>query len=83
MYYQDRLSGQGFTRVFIGGAGLAPGAVDAARRELEERLAMTAEPIDTGSVGVADRISLGSDLMDILAPLTGMLLRTHTQPVHA
>jgi type IV pilus assembly protein PilM len=84
MYYQDRLSGQGFTRVFIGGSGRMPGAVDAARRELEERLQMTAEPIDAiGAVTVADRISLGSDLMDVLAPLAGILLRTHREPVHA
>ena len=84
MYYQDRLSGQGFTRVFIGGAGRAAGAVDAARRELEERLQIGAEPIDvTTAVSVADRISVGSDLMDVLAPLTGMLLRTHSEPVHA
>jgi hypothetical protein len=84
MYYQDRLSGQGFTKVFVGGAGRTPGAVETARRELEERLGLSAEAIDAAAaVSVADRISVGSDLMDILAPLTGMLLRTHTEPVHA
>jgi type IV pilus assembly protein PilM len=84
MYYQDRLAGQGFTRVVIGGAGRTAGAVDAARRELEERLQLAAEPIDAAAaVSVSDRISVGPDLMDVLAPLSGMLLRTHTNAVPA
>ena len=33
MYYQDRLSGQGFARVLLGGTGRAGGDVDVARRE--------------------------------------------------
>jgi type IV pilus assembly protein PilM len=82
MYYQDRLSGRGFTRVFIGGAGRSAGAVDAARRELEGRLQLNADPIDAG-ITVADRISVGTDLMDVLAPLAGLLLRSHKEPVHA
>ncbi len=84
MYYQDRLSGQGFTRVVIGGAGRTAGALDAARRELEERLQLAAEPIDAAAaVSVSDRISVGADLTDVLAPLSGMLLRTHKDAVPA
>lgn len=84
MYYQDRLAGQGFTRVVIGGAGRTADAVEAARRDLEERLQLAAESIDvTVAVGVSDRISVGADLMDVLAPLSGMLLRTHKDPVPA
>jgi type IV pilus assembly protein PilM len=82
MYYQDRLSGQGFARVLLGGSGRAPGAVDVARRSLEERLGTAVEPIDPTSVAApSDRISVTADLLDILAPLTGMLLRTRKEAV--
>jgi Tfp pilus assembly PilM family ATPase len=68
MYYQDRLAGQGFSRVLLGGEGRVPGAVDLARRGLEERLG-----------GKVD--SLGPS--DVLTPLTGMLLRTRRETVGA
>ncbi|MGH9253330.1 MAG: type IV pilus biogenesis protein PilM, partial [Vicinamibacterales bacterium] len=45
MYYQDRLSGLGFSRVLLGGSGRAPGALDSARRGLEERLGTRVEPL--------------------------------------
>jgi type IV pilus assembly protein PilM len=84
MYYEDRLAGQGFARVLLGGSGQAPGAVDAARRSLEERLSVTVEPIDPSrAAAVADRISVTADLMDVLAPLVGMLLRTRHDVVTA
>jgi hypothetical protein len=84
MYYQDRLSGQGFARVFLGGAGRVVGAVDVARGSLEERLGVAVEPIDPGAaVSVTDRISLTPDLRDVLAPLVGMLLRTRHEVVSA
>jgi len=81
MYYQDRLSGAGFERVLLGGSGRMPGAVDLARRSLEDRLGTVVEPIDpTQAVSLSDRIGVTPDLMDVLAPLAGMLLRTrHTQ----
>jgi len=82
MYYQDRLSGQGFARVLLGGSGRAPGAVDLARQSLEERLGTAVEPIDPTSVAApSDGIGVTGDLMDILAPLTGMLLRTRKEAV--
>jgi len=82
MYYQDRLSGQGFARVLLGGSGRAPGAVDLARRSLEERLGTVVEPIDPTRVApLSDRLSVTGDLLDILAPLTGMLLRTRRETV--
>ena len=80
MYYQDRLSGQGFARVLIGGNGRAPGAVDHARRSLEERLGVPVETIDPTTVAtLSDRISVTTDVMDVLAPLAGMLVRTHRE----
>ena len=77
MYYQDRLAGQGFARVLLGGSGRVPGAVDIARRSLEERIGAAVEPIDpTRAVSLSDRIGVTPDIMDVLAPLVGMLLRT-------
>jgi Tfp pilus assembly PilM family ATPase len=82
MYYQDRLSGQGFARVLLGGSGRVPGAIDLARRSLEERLGTSVEPIDPTSVAApSDRIRVTDDLLDVLAPLTGMLLRTRKEAV--
>ena len=46
MYYQDRLSGQGFSRVLVGGTGRTGTDVEVARRGLEERLGTPVEPID-------------------------------------
>jgi Tfp pilus assembly PilM family ATPase len=84
MYYQDRLSGQGFSRVLIGGSGRAAGAVDHARRSLEDRLGVPVETIDPTKVAsLNDRISVTSDVMDVLAPLAGMLVRTHRATVSA
>jgi Tfp pilus assembly PilM family ATPase len=82
MYYQDRLAGEGFSRVLLGGSGRAPGALELARRNIEERLGATVAPIDSTSVAApSDRIGVTGDLMDVLAPLTGMLLRTSREPV--
>ena len=82
MYYQDRLSGQRFSRVFLGGSGRVMGVVETARRSLEERLGVSVEPIDpTRSAALTDRIVVGPDLMDVLGPLVGMALRTMKEAV--
>ena len=82
MYYQDRLDGQGFARVLLGGSGRAAGADEATRRSLEERLGASVESIDpTRSAALPDRIATGPELRDVLAPLAGMLLRTHAKAV--
>jgi type IV pilus assembly protein PilM len=84
MYYQDRLSGQQFSRVFLGGSGRVFDAVESARRSLEERLGASVEPIDpTKSAALTDRISATPDLMDVLAPLVGMAVRTRREAVTA
>ena len=81
MYYQDRLAGQGFSRVLVGGSAEA---VEAARSSLEERLGTRVEPLDpTWAAPVADRISISPDLKDVLAPLAGILLRTRAAAVPA
>ena len=68
MYYQDRLAGQGFWRVLLGGSGHDDSAVETARRDLEARLGATVDPLGPS---------------DGLTTLTGMLLRTRVQTVDA
>jgi Tfp pilus assembly PilM family ATPase len=68
MYYQDRLAGQGFSRVLLGGSGHLPDTVDMARQGLEERLGGKVDPLGPS---------------DVLTPLTGMLLRTRRETVGA
>jgi type IV pilus assembly protein PilM len=82
MYYQDRLSGSGFSRVLLGGAGRTPDTLAEARRGLEDRLGARVEPIDPLSVAVpSDRIGASPELLDILAPLTGVLVRTQREAI--
>jgi|SRR5262252_3427686 len=80
MYYEDRLKGAGFVRVFLAGAGAAPleqaTDVDAARRNLEERLRTPVETVDPrAAAALTDRIAAAPALLDTLAPLVGLLLR--------
>jgi type IV pilus assembly protein PilM len=84
MYYQDRLEGQGFTRVLLGGTDRGAGSLEAARRSLEERLGSRVESIDaTRAAAPTDRISLNPELSATLAPLVGVLLRTRREAVTA
>lgn len=80
MYYQDRLSGGSFARVYLAGAGRAPSVADAARRGIEERLGVAVEPLDpTRAASLADRITATPELMDVLGPAIGLLCRTRTE----
>jgi type IV pilus assembly protein PilM len=84
MYYQDRLSGQGISKVMFGGLGRGPGDVDAARRSLEQRLGATVEIVDPSQlVTLTDRITVSADLAARLAPLVGTLLRSQRPAVAA
>ena len=77
MYYQDRLSGNGFTGVLLGGSGRAADAVEAARHALEERLGARVDPIHAApAVTLPEMTATAPALRDGLAPLAGMLLRT-------
>jgi type IV pilus assembly protein PilM len=80
MYYEDRLSGAGFSRVVLAGAGLpaTDGGQDAdyLRRALEQRLDTRVDTIDPRSAAsVMDRITANAELLDALAPLVGLLAR--------
>jgi type IV pilus assembly protein PilM len=76
MYYEDRLKGEGFTRVLLaGGAALQDGATSL-QRNLEERLGVDVEPVDPRSAaGLLDRIAASPSVLDALAPLVGILMR--------
>jgi len=76
MYYEDRLHGAGFARVLIAGAARLPGGADAMRRGLEERLKVSVSAVDPReAAALQDRIGASAELLDVLAPLVGALLR--------
>lgn len=75
MYYEDRLNGAGFSRVLVAGAARLPDGADSVRR-LEERLRVSVEEVDPrGAAALQDRIGASAELLDVLSPLIGMLLR--------
>jgi type IV pilus assembly protein PilM len=80
MYYEDRLSGAGFRRVILAGAG-SPDTqsgqeADYLRRELEQRLGTKVDAADPRTAAtLVDRISANTDTLDALAPLVGLLAR--------
>lgn len=76
MYYEDRLKGAGFARVVIAGAARLPSGAESVRRDLEQRLRIGVEAVDPRSAAsLQDRIDASPELLDMLAPLVGMLLR--------
>jgi Tfp pilus assembly PilM family ATPase len=76
MYYEDRLHGTGFARVMISGAGRLPSGAESVRRDLEQRLKLGVEAVDPRTAAaLQDRIAASPELLDVLAPLVGMLLR--------
>jgi type IV pilus assembly protein PilM len=84
MYYQDRLSGAGFARVLLGGVGRTAAADSAARRSLEERLGTPVEGIETTTAALlADHPAGSPEVLAVLAPLAGMLLRARREAVGA
>jgi type IV pilus assembly protein PilM len=80
MYYEDRLSGGGFARVILAGAG-APASqggqdADYLRRTLEQRLETKVDSIDPRTAAtLTDRITANTGLLDALAPLVGLMAR--------
>ena len=76
MYYEDRLNGGGFARVLIAGAAGLPGGADSVRRGLVDRLGTAVEAVDPRHTAqLQDRITASPELLDMLAPLVGMLVR--------
>lgn len=77
MYHEDRLGGSRFARVVLSGASArGADAGERARRGLEERLGVRVEPLDfRGGAALVDRIAAGPELLDVLAPAVGVVLR--------
>jgi hypothetical protein len=77
MYHEDRLGGGGFRKVVLAGASvIGAGEADRFRRLIEDRIGMNVEPIDfRPPVELRDRIAASTELLDMLAPAVGVLLR--------
>ena len=77
MYYEDRLGGTTFSRVVLAGASsFDSGLAERGRRQIEERLGVRVEALDVrAGVTLRDRITVGPELLDALAPAVGVLLR--------
>lgn len=76
MYYEDRLEGRGFERVWLAGAADLSEGPDRVRRGIEERLGVAVEPVDPRAAArLSDRIDAAPELLDVLAPLVGVLRR--------
>ena len=77
MYHEDRLGGGGFSRVVLAGASSrGPEMADRIRHDLEGRVGRHVEALDfRGAVALRDRIVAGPDVLDLLAPAVGVILR--------
>ena len=78
MYYEDRLGGGGFARAMIAGAGHSSeyGDIATLSRHLQERLGCPVQQVDPRDVApLTERLSAGPDVLDVLAPLVGLLIR--------
>ncbi len=78
MYYEDRLGGQGFSKVvLVGGAAASAGMQSGEwlRRNLEERLRTSVGVLRRDGVQFADRIAVDAALFDQYSPLIGLLRR--------
>jgi hypothetical protein len=77
MYHEDRLGGGGFRKLVLAGASvIGADEADRFRRLIEERIGMMVEPIDfRPTVELRDRIAASPELLDMLAPAIGVLLR--------
>jgi Tfp pilus assembly PilM family ATPase len=80
MYYQDRLGGRGFTQVILAGIGGPGEPLEGARRDLEGRLRVAVQPVETmSSVSFADRIGTAPEMAARLPPLLGTWLRMRAE----
>jgi len=77
MYHEDPLGGARFAHVVLSGtsARIHDGG-ERFRRSLEERIGARVEPLDfRATTPMRDRITVGPDLLDALAPALGVVLR--------
>jgi type IV pilus assembly protein PilM len=77
MYYEDRLQGQGFERVWLAGGSLVPSGAELVYRDLTARLGTEVEIVELGEISVdVDGVRASPTLVDALGPLVGVLRRT-------
>lgn len=75
MYHEDRLGGTRFSRVWLCGGGVGPGA-EQARREIGSRLGVPVEVVDVRTAAeLGGRVAASTDVLDALAAPVGVLLR--------
>jgi type IV pilus assembly protein PilM len=76
MYHEDRLGGSKFARVWLSGAGVMTAGVEDLRRDISERLGLSADTVDVRpAADVRDRAGTTVDVLDALAAPVGVLLR--------
>ncbi len=77
MYYQDRLSGQGFSHILFSGGDGTDARGDETRRDLEQRLRARVDTVDpAGAAALGDHVAATGPLAARFAPLVGTLLRS-------
>lgn len=76
MYFEDRLAGQGFTRVLLAGGADASDTLVLAR-ELETRLGVEVQPVDVRRAAAVEPalMSAGPDALAAVAAPAGLVLR--------
>jgi Tfp pilus assembly PilM family ATPase len=78
MYYEDRLGGAGFSRILVAGGSADgwPAGLEAVRKQVDARLGVRTETVDSQRVArFSDRIAADASLMNMVAPLVGVLAR--------
>lgn len=81
MYYEDRLTGQGFSQVFLGGRGHDPTTIDAVREDLDKRMGVPVESLDPSSDDLPNALKVRPKLVAVAGPAAGMLRRAHDEPL--
>jgi len=82
MYYHDRLGGEEFAQVFLGGRGAVAGDLEAVRQSLDERLGVVVQTLDLAmGLTLPDALAADGGLVGVAAPAGGMLLRGEREPV--
>jgi type IV pilus assembly protein PilM len=80
MYYQDRLSGQGFAQVILSGYGRTPETLDEASRSLEARLSSPVQRLDRARAPIlTSKITASPATLAALTPAIGTLLRMRAE----
>jgi hypothetical protein len=82
MYYQDRLDGQRFAHVFLGGQCQEESLLDKTRRMLDERLGVKVKAMNPSmAVTLPETMIEDKALVEVSGPLAGMLLRAQNETV--